>query len=380
MLKQILPAALLLAVPVAAVAQPAEPPPAERPDPTWELAGDARVEDHLGRQAIRMGMGLAHCENVRFEDGTIELDLAVTPYRSFAYVQFRIQESGENEEFYFRSHKSGLPDAIQYTPVYRRESNWQLYHGADDTAAAWLPPEEWIHVRIVVRGDRAAVFVGDAPTPQLVTTLDRPAGPGDIALRSFRPRGIPDGVFLASYSNVVIRSGVVDFDFPEPSAVESPAGVVKQWRVSPAFAPQAGAVTEVPAETLAAEGWQTLAADPSGLVVIGRDVAKPEGVRRAAAAARIVVRAAEAARRRFDFGYSDEVSVFLNGELLFSGNDRYSFNFPRRQGLITIDQGSLYLPLAAGDNELLLVVTDVFGGWGVMGRFPDSEGLEVLAK
>ena len=114
--------------------------------------------------------------------------------------------------------------------------------------------------------------------------------------------------------------------------------------------------------------------------MIGKDVAKPDGVRRAAVAARIVVRTAAAARRRFDFGYSDQVSVFLNGELLFSGNDAYSFNFPRRQGLITFDQGTLYLPFAQGDNELLLVVTDVFGGWGVMGRFPDPEGLEVLAR
>ena len=84
MLKKILPAALLV-VPVFAAAQPPEPAPrADRPDPTWRLDGDARVEDHLGRKAIRMSSGLALCENVRFEDGTIELDLAVTPYRSFA--------------------------------------------------------------------------------------------------------------------------------------------------------------------------------------------------------------------------------------------------------------------------------------------------------
>ena len=377
MLKKILPAALLLAAPVAAAAQSSAP---EVPDPTWKLSGDARVEDHLGRKAIRMSSGFAHCENVRFEDGTIELDLAVTPYRSFVYVQFRIQADGENEEFYFRPHKSGLPDAIQYTPVYKRAGNWQLYHGAGDTAAAWLPPEEWIHVRIVVRGSQAAVFVGDVETPQLVTTLARDKGPGNVALRSFKPRGIPDGVTLASFSNVVIRPDAADFDFPPPPAGETPAGVVRQWRVSPAFAPPPDAVAEIPAGVLEAEGWQTLDADPSGLVVIGRDVARPDGARRAAVAARLVVRAAEAAKRRFDFGYSDEVSVFFNGELLFSADDRYSFNFPRRQGLITFDQGTLYLPLEKGDNDLVLVVTDVFGGWGVMGRFPDGEGLEVLAR
>ncbi len=84
--------------------------------------------------------------------------------------------------------------------------------------------------------------------------------------------------------------------------------------------------------------------------------------------------------RRFDLGYSDEVSVFLNGRLLFSADDSYSFDAPRRQGLITPDQASLYLPLQAGENELTLVVTDVFGGWGVIGRFPDGDELSVAAR
>jgi len=31
-----------------------------------------------------------------------------------------------------------------------------------------------------------------------------------------------------------------------------------------------------------------------------------------------------------------------------------------------------------GDNDLVLVVSDVFGGWGVMGQFESLEGLELL--
>ncbi|MEE8586513.1 MAG: hypothetical protein V3T83_16855 [Acidobacteriota bacterium] len=84
--------------------------------------------------------------------------------------------------------------------------------------------------------------------------------------------------------------------------------------------------------------------------------------------------------RQFNMGYSDEVSVFLNGRLLFSGNDGYSFNIPRRQGLIGLGQGTLYLPLQAGDNELVLAIADGFGGWGVMGQIEDREGLEVAAR
>jgi hypothetical protein len=79
-------------------------------------------------------------------------------------------------------------------------------------------------------------------------------------------------------------------------------------------------------------------------------------------------------------GYSDEVSVFLNGRLLYSADDRYSFDAPRREGLIGLDMGTLYLPLQAGANDLVLVVSDSFGGWGVMGQLPDRQGLRVVAR
>jgi hypothetical protein len=36
---------------------------------------------------------------------------------------------------------------------------------------------------------------------------------------------------------------------------------------------------------------------------------------------------------------------------------------------------SLYLPLEAGENELVVAVSEDFGGWGVQARFPDASGL-----
>ena len=39
-----------------------------------------------------------------------------------------------------------------------------------------------------------------------------------------------------------------------------------------------------------------------------------------------------------------------------------------------------YLPLRQGQNELVLAVTEVFGGWGVMGEFEDPAGLKVVAR
>jgi hypothetical protein len=168
----------------------------------------------------------------------------------------------------------------------------------------------------------------------------------------------------------------VEYDFPKLQPPSPPPGVVTRWEVSPVFASQADSIAEIPAK-VASGAWHTLATDPTGLLVFDRYLTRPDGMRWVAVAARLAIDAEEAGRRRFDFGYSDRVNVFLNGELLASGNATYSFNFPRRQGLIGLGQGTLYLPLKKGRNELVLVIDEVFGGWGVMGQFADRSGLSV---
>jgi len=347
----------------------------------WELSGaDSRIEDYLGRESLRLRTGRAIRRDVAFQDGTIEVDMAVTPHRAFAYLQFRIQRDGEYEAIWFRTHKSGHPDAIQYSPIFQGASSWQLYHGPDATAAAPLPPGEWIHLKLVLSGRRAALFVGSEREPRLVIPrLAREPQPGGFALASLLPGGQPQGVYAASFANLVLRPGVVDFDFPQTASQEPPTGVVRRWRISAAFAPPEGAVTELPPDLPRPGEWTEVAAEPSGVVVLLRHVALPDGVRRPATLARIVVRAAEAGTRRFNLGFSDEASVFLNGRLLYSGDNSYSYNFPRRQGLITLDQASLYLPLRAGDNELVVAVSEVFGGWGLIGQFEEPRGLEISA-
>ena len=87
--------------------------------------------------------------------------------------------------------------------------------------------------------------------------------------------------------------------------------------------------------------------------------------------------AAEAGVKRLRLGFSDEASVFLNGQILYSGDQRYIFNFARQEGLIHLDQASVYLPLKKGDNVVQIVVSEVFGGWGLMAQFEDPIGLIV---
>lgn len=57
--------------------------------------------------------------------------------------------------------------------------------------------------------------------------------------------------------------------------------------------------------------------------------------------------------------------MFLNGELLFHGMSGYRQRNPSFRGAIGLND-AVYLPLNNGDNELLLVITEAFGGWGLI--------------
>ena len=341
------------------------------------VRGDSTRLDTLdGREVLRMQTGSAERRDLQLEDGTIDLDVRTTRRRSFVFVRFRMQESGEGEEFYLRPHKSTLPDAVQYNPVYQDVGQWQLYHGAGATASPEIPAGTWTHLRIVLAGTRAAIFLGDTVKPVLIVPrLARDPKAGWMALSGFLPGGTPGSGAIAEFANVRVRPGEVAYTFaaasPEPDIAP---GVIASWNVGEPFdAKQLAPMSLMPQWT----ATQTrVDARPSGLVELHRYVKLPTFTRAVGVAATVRVTAARAGLRRFDLGFSDAATVFLNGRPIFHGDDSYDF-LNRRDGLISFDQATLYLPLRAGRNELTVVVTDHFGGWGVMGRFADVRGLTI---
>jgi hypothetical protein len=351
-------------------------------DGLWKTSDPkARVETVGGRTALRLTTATSTRRDIDFTDGTIEFDLWSTGERAFAYLHFRMQSDDEFEAIYFRLHKSRLPDAIQYDPFYQGLGNWQLFHGPDSTAAVDLTPGRWIHVKLELLGEKAALFVGDSREPVLVVPkLARGRKGGFIALRSFLGANIKGEVEPpSSFANVSIRPDVVDYDFSKIVEAKTPAlpGLVTKFRLSPAFVPPDGPVRTLSGPSGESSTWPLANVLPSGLAVIGSQVEVPAKARRYATVAAFRVRAEAEGVKRLRIGFSDEVSVFLNGQILFSGDQRYIFNFPRQEGLIHLDQASVYLPLKKGDNEVRLVVSEVFGGWGLMAQFEDRSGLIV---
>ena len=342
----------------------------------WELTGaGTSAGPHRGTTAIRIDNGFAYRRDVAFQDGTIEFDVEMAPTRTFIYVQFRMESTTELEEIYFRPHKTGLPDAVQYNPVWRGDSFWQLWHGPDASASPQFRVGTWTHVRLVLQGERGALFLDGAPKPTLTINFARTPRSGFMAFRAFTPdtsllRGQP----AARFANLVLQPGVVDYDFGPVVAAPAPeAGSILRWQVSPAFKAAREPLTVLPAELLASRAmWPSYSVERSGVLAIGRhmDRPRPDG----AAIARLVIRSAGPRLQRLRLGYSDYVTVFVNGNPVFAGDAHYSFDQPRQEGLIGRWQSTIWLPLRDGDNEVLLAVVDFFGGWALTGLLEPADG------
>ena len=368
---------------VAGVALAVASPQAQAQQPTgmiafdagWQLRGDSvRVEQFDGRATLAMKNGFAYRRDVRLENGTIDVDVMSTEMRSFVYVMFRMQTDSAFEDFYLRAHKSNAPDAAQYAPVYQQASAWQLYHGATGTAPVEIPDGVWNHLRLVLSGRQMAVFLNDTVKPvMIVPRMGHEPRAGYLALRAFLPVGVTGTGPTARFANLRVRPDHVPYAFP--LTAETPVGgAVSSWLVGTPFA--AGDSMQVSVPSAATASWRRVEALSNGLLELHRVVPLSPGMRNVGVVARINVTAARAGVYAMELGFSDRVTAIVNGTPLFHGNDSYDYA-GRRDGLIGFSQATLFLPLRAGANTVDFIVTDVFGGWGIMGRFPSMSGLRI---
>lgn len=328
----------------------------------WDLGPGSRVVEHLGRSALTGG---AELKDVIFRNGVVEVDIAFSSGRNFPGISFRKQDAANFEEFYVRPHKSGQPDALQYTPVFNGLSAWQLYHGEGFTAARTIPTGKWVSIRMEISGTRGQVFFGEGKRPALVIPdLKHGETEGGLALKV---TGAPG---LAHFSNFRFFPDD-NLKIDAPAAAPSPTGMLTEWELSRPFKFNAIDKKRYPdADTLSGMDWRTIRSEPSGLVNISRWAVKgpvvPDSI-----LARTIIQAQEAGSMDLQFGYSDQVSLFLNGELLFFGTSIFRQRDPFFQGLVGLFD-AVRLPLKPGGNELLLIVSESMGGWGFMCRNLDA--------
>jgi hypothetical protein len=318
----------------------------------------AHAIEYLGRPALFLDDGVALVRDAAFGDGTIEFDVAFHGHASFAGLAFRAASDDDYELIYLRPHRSRLPDALQYTPIFGGSEAWQLYSGDGYTAAAELPLNRWVHVKVVVSGYAARVFVDGAAEAQLnVKALKRPWTRGRVGLWS-RLGG-------AAFSNFVVSPAGTTA--PARPAEPAPARqTLTTWDLSPAFDTAAVQPDVLPRGLLSSKEWLPVTAEPSGLVNIA---AYRRGVRASAASldlvfARTVITSARAQAAKLVVAYSDKVHVFVNGRLLFAGDSAFRRRDPSFLGIASLGPDAIYVDLKPGTNDIVLAVSENFGGWG----------------
>jgi hypothetical protein len=346
--------------------------------PQWELQGRASVAEHQGRKAILLDSGAAILKDFEMGDGVIDVDTFTPASRGFFGIQFRIANGGADAEWvYLRQHKSGRPDAMQYTPVLNTGLNWQLYNGPGFTGALDIPRNEWFHMRLEVAGAQAKLYVKDMGKPALVVP-DLKSGNrrGQLALVV-----LTGETYFAGFS---VRS-TPDATWARPSR-PTPPGTLTKWSLSPAFDAQSDDLERYPSDRLA-NGWQDVEAEWPGLVAINRYRESPHPVVSFAndfsrrldpqpgmkvVYARTRVDAERDEVRKLYLGYSDDVVVFLNRRILYHGRSPQNFRDPDFLGILGAENDAIFLPLRKGANELLLAVGELGGGWGFVCRLGEA--------
>jgi len=166
-----------------------------------------------------------------------------------------------------------------------------------------------------------------------------------------------------------------------------PPNTLTKWSISPSYDALARKLEQpLPASERDAIQWQAVEIEPPGLVLVNRYRESPHphvtfqgdfstrlqpqpGT--AMVYARTTIDSDRDQVKKLELGYSDEVSVFLNGQILYRGRSAQSFRDPAFLGIVNPENDAVYLPLKKGSNELILALSELGGGWGFITRLTD---------
>ncbi len=325
----------------------------------WERQG-AEIIQFMGRKSL---IGSASLKDLEFENGIIEVDIAVTGQKARTYpgILFRIQSPGNYERVYIRPHRASLyPDAIQYVPCFNGIDGWQLYNGENYTSAVDIPDNQWVHFKLEVAGSQARLFIDDMDEPVFVMNyLKHGVSRGSIGLNSPRTR-------TAYFSNFKYKIDNTLKFTPIPE-IELHPGIIKNWQISQPFPFSQVDLEKHPDEQeLGKIIWKQVNCEPNGMVDISRYYGRT-GREYDCILAKATIHSDQEKVMQLQFGYSDLVTIFLNEKLIFLGSSPYQGRDPSFLGIIGYND-AVYLPLREGENELLMWVVEAFGGWGFMAK------------
>jgi hypothetical protein len=138
---------------------------------------------HLTEKDAATAEALAVVKDSRFRNGSIEVDVSGAPgknaqggARGFLGVAFRMQGDGSRYELlYIRPTNGRADDQLRrnHTTQYVSAPDWPWERLRKESPGVYesytdVQPGEWTHLRIVVQGTSASLYVGGAEQPCLL--------------------------------------------------------------------------------------------------------------------------------------------------------------------------------------------------------------------
>jgi hypothetical protein len=294
-------------------------------------AAQAEIVTWHEREALRLESGLALIPERKLKDASIEL-LIGTEGPAYPGVSFRVADVLNYELAYAVPHVSGQWDALQYDPVFHGSNTWQLHHGLGYQREARVPTDRWFRLKVDYSENQAAVSVDGQP-PLFVQRLAHSGTAGRFGVWTFRP---------AYFCDLRVSS----CERLETQAVESPSiaeGVVGTWFV---------------------EDYGVVTCEPNGVVNLNRYL--PASLGKARLVRRFEV--SEEAEIAFEFGFSDVLSLELDGEVVCRAQNTFrGFDDRAARGYVELGTGAVRRMLEIGSHHLAaeLSVSEGFG-WGLI--------------
>ncbi|TAE32037.1 MAG: hypothetical protein EAZ91_06185 [Cytophagales bacterium] len=343
----------------------------------WPIqAGQTELVTHQGLTVIHIlpDAKPVVVNSITFANGIIEYDVMPGGQGAASFL-FRRQSADETECVYMRAGRPGNPaalDGIQYAPYVKGLLLWDLM-GQFQAPVPVYKKDEWNHLKYVVSGSQMLVYVNDMQRPVLeIPRLEGNIKQGGLAF---------DGTGYVA--NLVIRPNETE-ELPAREGFDPTAHdprYLRQWQVSQSIPFPAGQdlfVGNLPKTDIA---FQPIQAERRGLVNLSRLYGPTPRDNRRMVWLKVKVKAITDQTRKVSLGFSDEVWVFLNQQPAYIDKNIYRVSPTMRKvpdGRISIENGSFDIALKAGENELLIGLSNDFWGWGLIARLDSMEGITVL--
>lgn len=332
-------------------------------DERWQIYGeDSAVKLYEGKKVLFVSEGGASLNDIDFQDGIIEVDILFPDdSRGFSGVTWRMQDDDSYEHFYIRPHLNNKDDSTQYTPVFRGDTGWQLYTGSHYGVPAIIKYKQWMHLKIVVSGDQAEVYLDSEEPLFFINDLKTNFKLGAIGVSTtFAP------TYYANFSYEKINQPSLKGRVSTPE--NYPTDLITKFSISEV-------VLDGHVNPQSYTGsWTEQIVETTGAINISRYRDRQENYN--TVLLRLIVNSELDQLKKFSYGFSDDVVVFADGIPIAGGTNIYQSRDYRYLGSIGLFD-DVYFQLKRGKNIFHFAVKENFGGWGFMGKFEDMKGISL---